>query len=91
MTDLVGLGRPASSPDARAVAGSEAERLLQTLSPEQRSAFVLKEVEGHTLQEISDMTGIGVSTLHARVKAARKRLDEAIAESSDAESGVPHA
>lgn len=91
MTERVGLGRPASSPDARAVAGGEAERLLQTLSPEQRTAFVLKEVEGHTLQEMSDMTGIGVSTLHARVKAARKRLDAAIAESGNGRSGGPDA
>lgn len=83
MSERVGLGRPSSAPDARAVAGGEAERLLQTLSPEQRTAFVLKEVEGHTLQEMSEMTGIGISTLHARVKAARKRLDAAIAESHD--------
>lgn len=48
---------------------------LGHLSPEQRQAFVLHAVEGHTLQEIADMTGIGVSTLHARVQAARKKLD----------------
>lgn len=48
---------------------------LAHLSPEQRQAFVLHEVEGHTLQEIADMTGTGISTLHARIQAARKRLD----------------
>lgn len=48
---------------------------LGHLSPEQRQAFVLFAVEGHTLQEISDMTGTGLSTLHARVQAARKKLD----------------
>lgn len=51
---------------------------LSHLSPEQRQAFVLHEVEGHTLQEIADMTGTGVSTLHARVQSAKKRLDAVV-------------
>lgn len=51
---------------------------LGHLTPEQRQAFVLHEVEGHTLQEISDMTGTGISTLHARIQAAKKRLDAVV-------------
>jgi RNA polymerase sigma-70 factor, ECF subfamily len=51
---------------------------LGHLSPEQRQAFVLHEVEGHTLQEISDMTGTGISTLHARLTSAKKRLDAVV-------------
>lgn len=78
---VVGLGRPASAPDERVSHLGEAERLLQRLTPDQRVVFVLKEVEGHTLKEISAMTGgTGISTLHARLKAARKRLDEALRE-----------
>jgi len=78
---VVGLGRPASAPDERVRHLGEAERLLQRLTPDQRVVFVLKEVEGHTLKEISAMTGgTGISTLHARLKAARKRLDEALQE-----------
>lgn len=78
---VVGLGRPASPPDERVRHLGEAQRLLQLLTPDQRVVFVLKEVEGHTLKEISAMTGgTGLSTLHARLKAARKRLDEALAE-----------
>ncbi|MBX3245586.1 MAG: RNA polymerase sigma factor [Myxococcales bacterium] len=75
---LVGVGRAPSAPDASSTQRSEAEALLQVLTPEQRTVFVLKEVEGHTLQEIADMTGVGISTLHARLQAARKRLDAAI-------------
>ncbi len=75
----VGLGRAAARPDVGYEARSYAEALLQLLSPEQRTVFVLKEVEGHTLQEIKDMTGVGISTLHARLKAARRRLDAALA------------
>lgn len=75
---LVGVGRAPSAPDVPSVHRREAEALLQVLTPDQRTVFVLKEVEGHTLQEIADMSGVGISTLHARLQAARKRLDSAI-------------
>ncbi len=55
-----------------------AQWALGHLTPEQRQVFVLHEVEGHTLQEISDMTGTGISTLHARLQAAKKRLDAVV-------------
>ena len=77
--EWVGLGRPASAPDARHDALSQAEVALAGLNPNQRAVFVLKEVEGYTFQEIADMTGTGVSTLHARLKAARRRIDDALA------------
>jgi RNA polymerase sigma-70 factor (ECF subfamily) len=66
-------GRPAHPSDAED-RGFAAWALSQ-LSPEQRQVFVLHEVEGHTLQEIADMTGTGISTLHARLQAGRKKLD----------------
>jgi len=73
--ERVGLGRPASRPDTRHDALDQAERALAELSLEQRTVFVLHAVEGHTFAEIREMTGIGISTLHARLKAARRRLD----------------
>lgn len=75
ITELVGVGRPASRPDIRHDSLSRAEAALATLNPDQRTVFVLKEVEGYTLKEISEMTNTGISTLHARLKAARKRID----------------
>ena len=78
--ERVGLGRPAEAPDERLGHLGEAERLLQRLTPDQRIVFVLKEVEGHTLKEIAEITETGISTLHARLKAARKRLDAALRE-----------
>lgn len=76
LKEWVGLAPPAEpAPDARHESRTTAERALDVLTLDQRTAFVLHEVEGHTLQEISDMTGIGISTLHARLGAARKRLD----------------
>jgi RNA polymerase sigma-70 factor (ECF subfamily) len=77
--ELVGLGRPAARPDARHDALSVAEAALARLTPDQRTVFVLHQVEGYTFQEIADMTGAGISTLHARLKAGRRRLDELLA------------
>lgn len=78
VTEWVGLGRPAGPPDAHLDALSVAEAALAGLSPEQRTVFVLHAVEGYTFKEIAEMTGAGISTLHARYKAARSRIDAAL-------------
>jgi RNA polymerase sigma-70 factor (ECF subfamily) len=75
---LPGLA-PIVTPDTSLETRSIAERALAELSPDQRVVFVLSCVEGHTLQEIAEMTGTGISTLHARLAAARKRLDAHLA------------
>jgi RNA polymerase sigma-70 factor (ECF subfamily) len=87
VTEGVGVGRRVSAPDARLDALALAEAALAALSPEQRTAFVLHEVEGYTFEEIREMTGTGISTLHARVKAARTRLDCVLAEQGQLEGG----
>jgi len=83
ITELVGLGRPAARPDARHDSLSEAERALAELNPDQRTVFVLHQVEGYTFKEIEEMTGTGISTLHARLKAARKRIDATLQDGSE--------
>lgn len=80
ITEWVGLGRPAPPPDARHDSLSLAEAALARLTPEQRTVFVLHQVEGYTFKEISEMTDTGISTLHARLKAARGRIDAMLAE-----------
>jgi RNA polymerase sigma-70 factor (ECF subfamily) len=70
---------PTTTPDAPLEQRTLVERALGELTPDQRAVFVLSGVEGYTLQEIADMTGTGVSTLHARLAAARKRLDAYLA------------
>lgn len=75
VTEWVGLGRPAAAPDVAHDAVAFAQAALEQLSPEQRTVFVLHEVEGYTLKEIGEMTDTGISTLHARLKAGRQRLD----------------
>lgn len=88
--EWVGLGRPRARPDVVREARQAAEWALAQLTPEQRAAFVLFEVEGHTLAEISAMTGIGISTIHARAAAARRRLDALLPElSGEAAAPIP--
>ncbi|MGF1468106.1 MAG: RNA polymerase sigma factor [Sandaracinaceae bacterium] len=74
ITERVGLGRPAPHPD-RHDDVALAEAALGRLTPDQRTVFLLHEVEGYTFGEIREMTGTGISTLHARLQAARRRLD----------------
>lgn len=62
-------------PDSAYHAGAEAERLLALLPPLHRTVFVLHDVEGYTFAEISGLIDVGISTLHGRLIAARKRLD----------------
>lgn len=89
--ELVGLGRPAGRPDHDHAARSEAEHALAQLEPNVRLVFVLHEVEGHTLAEIREMTDTPVSTLHARLMVARKRLDAIVRPAEPQASELPEA
>ena len=75
LREAVGLGSPEPRPDQRYAQQTEAEGLLSRLPPEQRVVFLLHDVEGYTFAEISGLTGAGISTLHGRLIAARKRLE----------------
>lgn len=88
ITEWVGLGRPAAAPDTQLDALSFAESALERLTPDQRIVFVLHAVEGYTFKEIEEMTGTGISTLHARLKAARARLDSMLSERGLDEGGA---
>ena len=58
----------------------EVERGLALLAPEQREAFLLKYVEELSYEEMSALTGAGVSALKMRVKRACERLREILKE-----------
>jgi RNA polymerase sigma-70 factor (ECF subfamily) len=47
---------------------------------DQREAFLLKHVEELSYEEMSEMTGVGVSALKMRVKRACDRLREMLQE-----------
>jgi RNA polymerase sigma-70 factor (ECF subfamily) len=55
-------------------------RALASLEPAQREAFLLKHVEQLSYQEMSDMTGVGVSALKMRVQRACERLQALLEE-----------
>lgn len=49
-------------------------RLARRLSPKQRAAFVLREIEGMSTEEVAKILGTRVSTVRNHVHAARKIL-----------------
>lgn len=49
-------------------------RLLSTMSADQRAAFVLFEIEGHSGEDIARLQQVTVNTVWARVHKARKIL-----------------
>jgi RNA polymerase sigma-70 factor (ECF subfamily) len=58
----------------------EIDRALQQLRAEQREAFLLKYVEDMGYDEMSQLTGVGVSALKMRVMRACDRLRELLSE-----------
>ena len=48
--------------------------LLDSLSPEQRSCIVLRELEGLSYKEISDALKVNINTVRTRIKRARQTL-----------------
>jgi RNA polymerase sigma-70 factor, ECF subfamily len=49
-------------------------RLLDQLTEDQRTAFILFEMEGLSGEEIAEITGVNVSTVWVRLSRARKRF-----------------
>src|SRR5690606_23171017 len=56
----------------------EAESLPLGLTPNKRATFVLFELERFTCEEIADMTGVPIGTVHSRLNSARKDVYKAI-------------
>ena len=67
-------------PADRSAWREEIDRALQRLRPEQREAFLLKYVEDMGYDEMSQLTGVGVSALKMRVMRACERLRELLSE-----------
>jgi RNA polymerase sigma-70 factor (ECF subfamily) len=71
-------------PSTRAAWREEIEHALSRLRPEQREAFLLKYVEDLGYEEMSQMTGVGISALKMRVMRACERLRELLNEVQNA-------
>ncbi|HEX9349072.1 MAG TPA: sigma-70 family RNA polymerase sigma factor [Gemmatimonadales bacterium] len=55
-------------------------RALERLAPEFREVIVLRELQGLSYKEISDVAGVPVGTVMSRLSRARARLQEALRE-----------
>jgi RNA polymerase sigma-70 factor (ECF subfamily) len=49
-------------------------KLLEKLSDEDRTLMVLKEVEGHSVEELARMTGLNQNTIKVRLFRSRQKL-----------------
>jgi RNA polymerase sigma-70 factor, ECF subfamily len=52
-------------------------KLLSKISAEDRSLILLKEVEGHSVEELSQMTGLNENTIKVKLFRARQKLVKA--------------
>jgi RNA polymerase sigma-70 factor (ECF subfamily) len=78
--DAALLGASEEHPEDQAAWREEIDRALQQLRSEQREAFLLKYVEELGYDEMSRMTGVGVSALKMRVMRACERLRDLLSE-----------
>ena len=49
-------------------------KLLEKVSPEDRNLMLLKEVEGHSVEELAAMTGMNENTIKVKLFRARQKL-----------------
>lgn len=76
------LASDAPGPQRHAEASQVRERVreaLDRLPAEQREAMVLMYLEGHSVAEISEMTGASLSAIKMRLKRGRDRLQTELA------------
>jgi RNA polymerase sigma-70 factor (ECF subfamily) len=57
--------------------------VLDRLPPEFREVIVLREMEGLSYKEISEVADVPVGTVMSRLSRARKRLQEALSASDE--------
>jgi len=86
LTRLLGLARgndvvdidcivsPQASPAARAEL-AQVYALLQTLSADDRIAWVLRHVEGHDLQAAAELAGCSLATVKRRIRRAQRFVE----------------
>lgn len=64
-------------------AGAALERFLESLDEDKRTAFMLVELEGLTMPEVSQLLDTNINTLYSRVRAARQQLMELLTSDGD--------
>ena len=74
LVSFVNTGQAPADASKRAELGEMVEQLLSQLSDEDRQILLLKEVEGFSVEEISEMLDLNVNTVKVRMFRARARL-----------------
>ena len=52
-------------------------KMLEKISEEERNLILLKEVEGHSVEELPQMTGMNQNTIKVKLFRARQKLQKA--------------
>jgi RNA polymerase sigma-70 factor (ECF subfamily) len=65
------------------------ESFVATLDDDQRTVFVLVELEGTPMPEIAEALGVNLNTLYSRLRLARRRFEQHLAR-SEPNPGVDH-
>ena len=76
-SDAVAEHHPAAALE-RDTARESLHQALERLGPEFREVIVLRELDGLSYKEISDVTGVPAGTVMSRLSRARRRLQEAL-------------
>jgi RNA polymerase sigma-70 factor (ECF subfamily) len=80
---IFGLNRPSQTPEQQLERKEIADRIteaLRQLSPKLSSAFLLKEREGFSYQEISEVLEVSVGTVKSRVFRGRTELSKLLSD-----------
>jgi RNA polymerase sigma-70 factor (ECF subfamily) len=60
------------------------ERALAELPDDQRMAIILSDVQGHSYEEVAQITNVAIGTVKSRISRARSRLREVVLAQEDA-------
>lgn len=77
------LADPAAGPEQRALQRDQSARVLRAIAAlplEQRSAVLLHEERGFSLEEIASISGVGRETVKSRLRYALHKLKDALGE-----------
>jgi RNA polymerase sigma-70 factor (ECF subfamily) len=65
---------PSTPADQRLAQRDLVAKLLEKVSAEDRSLILLKEVEGHSVEELAAMTGLNENTIKVKLFRTRQKL-----------------
>jgi RNA polymerase sigma-70 factor (ECF subfamily) len=74
--DAAGLAAPAGSNPERSAEVRAAYRILERMSADERAVWVLRHLEGESLDDIAVICACSKSTVQRRLRTAQARFDE---------------